>query len=508
MGVHSYTFYDVICRNAKIHSDKTAIIFSSRSLSYLAYKEKCDQLAAGLLRDGILKGDRLAVIDQNSDNFLLLYGAAAKIGAIIVAVNWRVQQEEADHIFRDSQPKLVLVGSDYQKLVTAAAGNLSSMKNCYVLGRNIQKGFLPFDELFISPAADQSIDIDAHDGFVMMYTAAVDGQPRGALLSQANILAVNLEMIDQYKLGSDDCNICFLPLFHIGGLVMCSAVMQSGGRNVITERFDADEALQLIGKEKVTVFFTFAPILKMIADKYEENGGDLSSVTKVAGIESPQNIARFCGMAKNAKFYAAYGQTEAMAIAGGLMDERPGSVGRPSNLARIALFNDYDEEVPVGTAGEICVRSPAVFCGYWQLEEVTAYTFRNGWHHTGDIGRFDEDGFLWYVKRGAQKDLIKPGGENVYPAEVEKAILAHDSVAGVSVIGVSDAEWGEAVKPVIVLKPGVKAFTLKELTEFMADRIARYKKPKYLVFADSLPRTPDGEIDREKVKASYGQPAS
>lgn len=508
MAVHNYTFYDVICRNAKIYSHREAIIFNGRRLSYLDYKEKCDQLAAGLLRDGILKGDRIAVIDQNSEKFLLLYGAAAKIGAIVVSVNWRIQQTEADHIFRDSQPKLVFVGSDYQKMVTQAAGNISSMKKCYVLGQNIQQGFFPFDELLISNAADKDMDIDAHDGFVMMYTAAVDGQPRGALLSQANILAVNLEMIDQYKLGSDDCNICFLPLFHIGGLVMCSAVMQSGGRNVIAERFDADEALHLIGKEKATVFFTFAPILKMIADKYEENGGDLSSVTKVAGIESPQNIARFCSIAKNAKFYAAYGQTEAMAIAGGPMDERPGSVGRPANLAKIALFNDYDEQVPVGTAGEICVRSPAVFCGYWQLEKVTAYTFRNGWHHTGDIGRFDEDGFLWYVKRGAQKDLIKPGGENVYPAEVEKAILAHGAVAEVSVIGVHDDEWGEAVKAVIVLQPGEKEFTLKELTELMADRIARYKKPKYLVFVNSLPKTPDGEIDRQKVKASYGQPAN
>ena len=150
MGVHSYTFYDVICRNAKIYSHREAIIFKGRRLSYLEYKEKCDQLAAGLLRDGILQGDRIAVIDQNSENFLLLYGAAAKIGAIVVAVNWRVQQTEADHIFRDSQPKLVFVGGDYQKMVTEAAGNLSSMKKCYVLGRNIQQGFFPFDELLIS----------------------------------------------------------------------------------------------------------------------------------------------------------------------------------------------------------------------------------------------------------------------------------------------------------------------------------------------------------------------
>lgn len=505
MGVNSYTFYDVICRNAGIYSDKEAIVFNNIRLSYREYKEKCDQLAAGLYREGVLKGDRIAVIDQNSEKFLILYGAAAKIGAIIVAVNWRIQQAEMEYIFHDSEPKLVFVGSDYQKMIIDAAEKFSSVKKYYALSQNIPNGFYPIDGLYTSNLACKNADVDAGDGFVIMYTAAVDGQPRGALLSQANIIAVNFEMIDQYSLGKDDCNICFIPLFHIGGLAMCTAIMQSGGRNIIMNRFDAEETVKLIDKEKVTVFFTFAPILKIIADKYEENGGDLSSVQKVTGIESPQNITRFNSLAKNAKFYSAYGQTEAMAVAGGLMDEKPGSVGRPSNLAKIALFDDYDNPAPLGTAGEICVRSPAVFCGYWGLDEANVYTFRNGWHHTGDIGRFDEEGFLWYVKRKAQKDLIKPGGENVYPAEVEKAILAYNSVAEVSVIGVKDDEWGEAVKAIIVLKPGEKIFTLQELTEFMADRIARYKKPKYVTFVDVLPKTADGEIDREKVKMSYGE---
>jgi len=185
------------------------------------------------------------------------------------------------------------------------------------------------------------------------------------------------------------------------------------------------------------------------------------------------------------------------------MEERPGSAGKPTPLSKVALFDADDNEVPVGTPGEICVRYPVVFLGYWGRDEDTAYTFRNGWHHTGDIGRFDEDGYLWYVKRKAEKELIKPGGENVYPAEVEKTILEHGDVAEVSVIGVADEKWGEAIKAVCILEPG-KSLEPQELIDFVASKIARYKKPKHVVFVDSLPKTQDGEIDRDQVKKEHG----
>ena len=508
MKVHNYMFYDVISRNTRIYPDKTAIVFENVQLSYKEYKKKCDCLAAGLLGAGIVKGDRIAVIAQNSDKFLILYGAAAKIGAIILPVNWRMQQYEVEHIICDARPKFVFTGSDYQEMIAEIVKKYPSVEKCYTLDEHLREGFSSFDSLYMPVNTEDCADIDGNDGFVLMYTAAVNGKPRGALLSQTNVIAINMEMTDQYQLSGEDCNLCFLPLFHIAGLSMCMAIMQNGGRNVIMARFDAGNALQLIAEEKVSVFFNFSPILKMITDKYEEKKVDLSSVRKVGGLESLENMERFGKIAKNVKFYTAYGQTEAMAITGGPMDERPGSAGRPSILANIVLFDDFDNAVPVGTPGEICVRSPAVFCGYWELDEENLQTFRNGWHHTGDIGRFDEDGFLWYMKRKAQKDLIKPGGENVYPAEVEKAILAHECVAEVCVIGVSDKEWGEAIKAVAVPRSGKQSVTLQELADFLADRIARYKKPKYLVWVNSLPRATTGEIDREKVKELHGQSLS
>lgn len=507
MKVHNYTFYDVISRNARVCPDKAAIVFENIRLNYGEYKKQCDCLASGLAGAGLAKGDRIAVIAQNSDKFLILYGAAAKMGAIILPVNWRMQQYEVEHIICDARPKFVFAGSDYQEMIADIVKKYPSVEKCYALDDDhMREGFLPFLSLGKPDKGEEPAYIDGSEGFILMYTAAVNGKPRGALLSQSNIIAINMEMTDQYVLNGDDCNLCFLPLFHIAGLSMCTAIMQNGGRNVIMDRFDAGKALQLIVEEKVSVFFNFSPILKMITDKYEEKKVDLSSVRKIGGLESLENMERFGKIAKNVRFYTAYGQTEAMAITGGPMDEKPGSAGKPSILANIVLFDDYDNAVPVGTPGEICVRSPAVFCGYWELDEENIQTFRNGWHHTGDIGRFDEDGFLWYVKRKAQKDLIKPGGENVYPAEVEKAILAHECVDEVCVIGVPDKEWGEAIKAVLVLRSGKQSVTLQQLADFLADRIARYKKPKYLVCVNKLPKASTGEIDREKVKELYGQP--
>ena len=198
-----------------------------------------------------------------------------------------------------------------------------------------------------------------------------------------------------------------------------------------------------------------------------------------------------------------FGQTEALMVTGGPMEERPGSAGRPTHVCKVALFDDHDQEVPVARQGKSASKVPTVFLGYWGREEDNRHTFRNGWHHTGDIGRFDEDGFLWYVKRKAEKELIKPGGENVYPAEVEKIILSHEAIAEVSVIGVPDRQWGEAIKAVCVLKPG-KTLDPQALIDFVASKIARYKKPKFVVFVDGLPKTSEGDIDRAKVKEAHG----
>lgn len=505
MGLRDFTVYDVICRNAMLYPQRDAVVFGDVRLDYRQYKQACDRCAAGLVGAGLERGDRLAVVANNSDRFLILYGAAAKIGAIIVPVNWRFQPAEIRFVLEDCTPKIVFAGSEYQAAVLEAAREVSSVQSLYSMTSDAAgDAFKAFDALLRDDGADAAFDIPADAGFVIIHTAAVAGRPRGALLSQANIIAVNLQTMAGSRIGDGACHLCLLPLFHISALSMTMAVMHQAGKNVIAARFDAEQALSLIESEQVTTFGAFAPMLKMLLDKHAQKPVDLSSIRSIGGLEDPQSIAAFLHKAPQAAFYSGFGQTEAMAVSGCNAAEKPGSAGRPMPLTCLALFDDDDQQVPTGQTGEICVRSPAVFLGYWGLEAETQYTFRNGWHHTGDLGRVDAEGYLWYVKRKEEKELIKPGGENVYPAEVETAILSHDAIGEVCVIGVPDAQWREAIKAVCVLKPGAR-LTAQELIDHVAARIARYKKPKHVVFVDALPKTEDGRTDRGQVKAAHGK---
>jgi acyl-CoA synthetase (AMP-forming)/AMP-acid ligase II len=294
-----------------------------------------------------------------------------------------------------------------------------------------------------------------------------------------------------------------LPLFHITGLNLALATLHAGGKNVVTEKFNARQALELTESEKITLFGSFAPILSRLLSELDKGSVDVSSWRNVTGLE-PIDIAKHLEEKSPATFWPLYGQSETSGtVTLCPSSDRPGSAGRPGLLSAVGIADENDQLVPKGDTGEIIVRGPLVFQGYWKQDELNQYTFRNDWHHTGDLGKFDDDGYLWFAGRKPEKELIKPGGENVYPAEVEDVILQHDDVSEVSVIGVPDPEFGEGIKAVCVLKQG-SSLTSKELIEFVAGKIARYKKPKYVEFVSDLPKTGAGDIDRVGVKSLYG----
>lgn len=504
MGLRDFGVYDIIHRNALLYSGREALVFRNGRMTYGEYKEHCDRCAAGLVRAGVGTGDRLAVIANNCDEFIILYGATAGIGAIVLPVNWRFQRDEIRYVLQDCTPTLLFAGSEYQQVAYEASRGVSSVRALYGMGPRGEGDVLrPFQELYSEEEFSGARDGSGKAGYVIMHTAAVDGRPRGALLSQGNVIAITTQALAEQDRDQTASHLCILPLFHIAALASIMTVLHAGGKNVIMERFDPAEALRLIDEERIAGFGSFSPILKMLLEEQNRNPRDLSSLRAIGGLEDPESIDRFLEHASQSSFFSAYGQTEALAVTGCDRAERPGSAGRPSPLTRVAILDDYDRDVAQGETGEICVRSPTVFQGYWGLEEETAQTFRSGWHHTGDMGRFDDGGYLWYVKRKPHKELIKPGGENVYPAEVELALMSHGSLVEVCVIGIPDETWGEAVKAVCVLKPGVVA-TSRELIDHVAAKIARYKKPAAVVFLDALPRTEAGEIDRERIKRDHG----
>jgi long-chain acyl-CoA synthetase len=305
------------------------------------------------------------------------------------------------------------------------------------------------------------------------------------------------------NLSADDVHLNILPLFHVGGLFMATGSFHGGALNVNMSKFDAARAVQLIEEKKISFMFDFSPILASVLEAAEKSGSDISTLQHVVGLESPEVIEKY-QESVGGTFYCMYGQTETSAIATmGRYSDKPGSAGRTIALADVRLVDDDDHPVPVGEVGEIAVKGPMVFKGYWNLAEDTAEAFRGGWQHTGDLGRFDGDGFLWYEGRKAEKELIKPGGENVYPAEVEKAILQHPAVENTVVFGVPDPKWKEGIKAVCQLKAG-QTLEPRELIEFVGTRIASFKKPQYVEFLSELPQLEDGSVDRVKVKELYG----
>ena len=504
MGLHDYTFYDLINRNAVCFNDRQAWyeVDDQRTLSFAAYKEQVDRLAGGLQKMGVKKGDRIGVLGKNSLEYFLLYGASAALGAILVVVNWRLSAEEALFNLNDCEPRFLFVDAEFQQMIESLKKKLSSVEHYFNLkppGGNLA----PWADLMDKPGAFEPNGVVTDDGWVIIHTAAVAGRPRGALLTHGNLIAANISLNLLFNLAAEDVHLNLLPLFHVGGLTIATSSFHAGVLNVNMSKFDAKKAVDLIVEKNVTLLYDFSPILSLILDEHEKTGKDIASLKAVLGIENPGTIERYQKMT-GGTFFCVYGQTETSAMATlGRYNDKPGSAGKTLQLADVRLVDAGDNPVKAGEVGEITVKGPLVFQGYWNLPQDTAYAFRGGWHHTGDLGRFDPAGFLFYAGRKAEKELIKPGGENVYPAEVEKVILEHPALAQAVVFGVPDPKWKEGIKAVCILKAGQNV-DARELIVFVGQRIASYKKPQYVEFVKSFPVLKDGSPDRAKLKELYG----
>ena len=504
MGLYDFTFYDLIRRNAAAFpkAQSWREIDDRRTLTFKDVKNQVNRIAGGLKAAGIEKGDRLGVLGKNSIEYFLLYGAAAALGAIVLPVNWRLSADEISYILNDCTPKVLFADAEFQEMIASQRPNLPSVTKHYNL-KGDSGDFDAFASLLESGEISQAAEVGSDDGFVIIHTAAVAGRPRGALLSHANLLCASLHLDYYLNLTEKDVHLSLLPLFHVAGLFMAVAAFGAGALNVNVSQFAADKAVDFIEEFNVSLLFDFPPILASVLKAAEEKESSLSSLRLVMGLGTPEDIDKYQKMT-GGTYYCMYGQTEtAMLGTLGRYNDAPGSAGKPVMLADVRTVDDDGNPVLQDTPGEIVVKGPLVFKGYWNLPEDNAHTFRNGWHHTGDLGRFDENGFLFYAGRKPEKELIKPGGENVYPAEVENVILQHPAVEKTVVFGVPDPKWKEGIKAVCQLKPD-KSLTASELIAFVGERIARYKKPHYVEIISEMPIKADGMPDREKIKERYG----
>ncbi len=500
--VHSFSLYQIASRNACVFANNYAFLWEGGEVTYKDFFREIKQLATGMKEAGFKKGDRFAILSKNTYYIFSIIFASSMIGSLVVPVNWRLKEEEIDKILKDCEPKFLAVDEEFEERANLLRRNNSFIKELVLLSSPKTKG-LSYYDLVASKSSLSEKDIFEHQNLFILYTI-LHGQPIGAVLTQQNLIFSAIQTLCILNLTEKDSYVNILPLFHIMGLNISFSIFYCGGKNVVIPSFDPKRTLQLIEEHNVSIIGNFPPILSKLLEEMDRASYDISSLKYVLGVDQPETIEKWENKT-GSRFWSLYGQTETTGyITLSPYRESPGSAGRVGPLMEVKIFDDKDQELSVGEIGEIVVRGPLVFKEYWKRKELTQFVFRSGWHHTGDLGLLDDRGYLHFKGRKPEKEIIKTGGENVSPFEVESVILKHPSVKEAVVIGVPDPDFGEGIKAICVLKEG-KSLTKEELQKFVASQIASYKKPKYVEFVSSLPKK-DGIIDREKVKKLYGSP--
>ena len=501
MTIREKSIYDCILSNSRNLPNEIALVSGDISLTFSEFQIQVNSISRGLKKAGLEKGDRIGVLLNNCGEYALLLAACARIGLLAVCINTRTNSNEMRVVFENTKPKALFFQSSFEKHVDDLRDLIQANQLYSIDYASISS--ISFDQLVdknSSSLKDPQPSID--EGWLIIPTAAVGGVPKGALLSQRNILASVAIHLHHFGRKAIKCHLVALPIFHIMGLTSVWATFISGGKNVVLKEFDKNKALKLIDDEKLTYFGSFPPVLERILDTAKEIGSKMKSLQFVYGLEGPENIKRL-EQETSSIFWTGFGQAETTAfVTISTAKERPGASGKASLKNSVEIVNEVDEVLTCGEEGEIVVRGENIFLEYWGMPEETEYTLRNGWHHTGDIGRFDEDGYLWYVKRKAEKELIKTGGENVYPGEVENVLLKHPDIKACCVIGVKDNTWGESIKAVCECRKKSN-LTLDKIRYFVGEHIASFKKPRHVVFVEKLPYK-QNEIDREAVRDKWG----
>ena len=500
-------------RWSELHPRKTAIIFDGARLSYLDLHRKISRTCCWLQSLGIEKGDRVAAMLGNCPEFLELFLACSKLGAIFVPVNFRLAAPELDYTLAHSRPRLFVFGNEYAETVLSLNLNrsrplmlLAAIPQCslsadvldYQAESADRDGQNPFLTVSTAPATPEEPQ-------VIMYTSGTTGQAKGAVLSHLKTFFNCLNADIFFKLHSDDVMLIVLPLFHSGGLfIQASPVIYKGATMVIHDRFYAPKVYEDIRKYQVTKFLGVPTVYRSLVKAEPEDRAAFSAL-KVCAIGgeklTPELMARF----KDAGFSLrqVMGQTETSILLWASEEDaarKPGSLGRPVFHAEVRIVDRHGRPCKPGQVGEITVRGSIMMTEYWQDPVKTEETIRGGWLHSGDLACVDEDGYFYLIDRA--KDMYISGGENVYPAEIERILRGHPAIEDIAVIGTPDETWGEVGYAFVILKPGAD-LTPEDVIGFCDGKLARYKWPKQVFFKGDFPRTALGKVRKHILKQEY-----
>jgi len=489
---------DLFTNAALCYPDKKALIFGAASYTYAEMNRIIRELSKYLAGLGISKGDRVSIYMANRPEWILFYYAVAKIGAISVCVPGAYKKNEVRDVVNDSQSCTVITSEQLSEQLPSS-DTIPLICNVIIVERDETLQRVLQGQEISGPCA--AVETSGDDPAAILYTGGTTGIPKGAMLTHRNLLYAAQNVAYHERLVSEDVGNCFLPLNHV--FAQCHIMhtyFSQCATLVLFPAFDMDRVIEGVSENKVTRFYGVPTIFIRFLNNPETHRY-LKSVQYVfsGGTSMPAEIVRQWVDAFGLPIHEAYGMTEVASLVtfNHLFRHKIGSIGMPAGIIEVKLVDPNDVAVKQGDQGEIIIRGPNVMKGYFGQPEETAVALRNGWMHSGDVGVFDEEGYLYIVDR--IKDIIITGGENVFPKEVEDLLHQHRAVNECGVVGLPDREYGEAVTAFVTVKPGMTTGE-KELIAFCKERMARYKVPKKINFVSDLPKTPQGKILRRELR--------
>jgi fatty-acyl-CoA synthase len=499
-------WFAVLAHHAIRSPDKVMTVFEGEQTTYGEMAARSTALAAGLRDRGVGRGDVVGLLAYNCPEFLETIFAANYLGAVAMPINWRLAAPEVRYILEHSRAGVLVCDQALVGLGTEATEGIEPPVARVCVTTDAPRGWAAFRGLHGDPGEVAPAPMADDDIHRLMYTSGTTGRPKGVMITHANLVWKNMAHIIEFGFTGADLGLACGPLYHVGALdLTTTSLIAAGATVIIHQSFDPSAVVDEIERSRVSTVWLAPAMVNAIMALPDIEQRDLSSLRLVinGGEKMPVPLIERIQRTFPAAWFAdAYGLTETVSgdtfLDRDSLDTKLGSVGRPCLYLELDIWDQQGRSLPTGASGEIVLRGPKVFAGYWRDPEATAAAFAGGWFHTGDIGVRDEDGYLFIVDR--LKDMIVSGGENIAGSEVERVLYEHESVLEAAVVGRPDDRWGEVPVAFVVLREGA-AVTSEELLEHCRARLARYKVPKETTFLDALPRNPSGKVLKRQLRA-------
>jgi long-chain acyl-CoA synthetase len=493
-------------RSARYFPQHPALVFRERTWTYWQLNESASRAAAGLAALGIQAAERVCLLLPNSAEFVISYFGLQKIGAVPISLNVMLKAGESAFIANDSGSVAFIVDAGLRDTLPDR-GEMPSVRHVIVAGesggsQNGRTAELGFKSLLETPETRHAVDLDRDALAAILYTSGTTGYPKGAMLSHSNVVSNANATKHHLSMAADDRLLCVLPLFHVFGqnFIMNAGVL-SGSTLYLHERFVPDEVIRTVQERAITIFYGVPTVFIHLLNDPRVNEKTLESlrICFSAAATMPREVSEAWAKRIGKPIVEGYGLTECSPFASynHELEFRFGSVGTPIENVEIKILDADDREVPVGELGEICIRGPNVMLGYFGRPDDSAEALRGGWLHSGDIGRVDEDGYVYIVDR--VKDMINVAGFKVYPREVEEVLFAQPSVKEAAVVGIPDPLYGEAVKAFVVPTDDTECEP-EQLLAACRDQIAEYKVPRQVELIAALPKSPTGKVLKRELR--------